>query len=168
MEMKIVDKIDKATEIINNKIENNLKRVTYLNQEVFTKEIKDMIKVIEVHGTYYYPITKDRYICFDHDSKGIRIANQSFQVITNLIESKISQEYNDFGISTIENTVNRVLKHEKYLDAITEKAEEIINNIVNNYKKETEEQESRLNTVLDALNVDTKPIKHIKVTIEWI
>ena len=166
MEKKIMNKIDTAVAIINKKVDEDIQRLGTLYDEVFTKEIRDMLDVIPM-AKYGYRIADDMYLWFD-GNHCIHVQDRDCVDTSFSLNSHISANYNDAGIRLIERMTDRLARQERYLDKIYETADIVIDDIVTRYRKETEEQENRLNTVLDALDVAVKPVKRIKVTIEWI
>ena len=165
MEQKIMNKIDKAVAAINKRIEEDTQRVSYLYDEVFTEEIRNMLDVIPV-DKYGYCIADDMYLYFDKRHfihiKDEHCRDTSFELHC------ISASYDDSGIKTIEIMTNRLIEQQRYLDKIYETAHLVIDDIITRYRRETENQEDRLDAALSALNAETKPVRRIKVTIEWI
>lgn len=173
MEQKVIEKIHDAIELVNEKIDNNNKALKLLYEEVFTKEVMQMIKTIDVK--YYHFISDDRLLYIDPSDTRIRITDLTYGVVTDFEIPKLAQPwqmmeayYDNWGIGKIEQATKRALAHEKYLNAINKLAPEIIDDITNQYREVTEEQEGRLDDVLKMLNVDVTPVKRIKVTIEWV
>ncbi len=165
MEQKIMNKIDKAVAAINKRIEEDTQRVSYLYDKVFTEEIRNMLDIISV-DKYGYCIADDMYLYFDKRHfihvKDEHCRDTSFELHC------IPTSYSDSGIKTIEIMTNRLIEQQRYLDKIYETAHLVIDDIITRYRKETENQENRLDAALSALNAETKPVRRIKVTIEWI
>ncbi len=169
MEKKVKDKIEKAGKLLDKQIAINEENKKAIYAELLTPEIKQMLNVI-VDSTYCDDYTyrgKDNLFIKIH--KGYSIKCTSGNGRTNdLSRPWYKCEYTDAAIRTIEKASKNVLETSNYIELISKNAKGIIEDITNKYKEITETQADKLDAVLERLGADIKPIKHIKVTVEWV
>jgi len=164
MEKKIMDKIMDATNLVNDKIKANNAKVNILKNEVFTKEVVDMIKTFT--NDYAYIIEAGIALCYSI-SDGLFVKVNTKGTI-GFGMHVIEPSYTPYGVTLIEATSEKALLREELLNKIISSIPAILDDITQKYRKETEEEETRLNAVLNKLGSEPEPVRHIKVTVEWV
>lgn len=177
MEQKIMEQIDKAQLIVEEKIKYLQERYDNLNKEVFTPEIISMIKVI--NERYIYEMKLDEVITIgnnrydsisfkngDYGNYWIGLAfNRKYR--PRILDFHI-KEYTDSHIARLESIIETIHKTEMALDFLEDNVEDLISFITMKYKEFTEDQADRMTNLLSKLDYEEEPIKHIKVTVEWL
>lgn len=169
MEKKVKDKIEKAGKLLDKQIAINEENKKAIYAELLTPEIKQMLDVIadstycddytyKAEGNWFIKIHKGFSIrCYGSNSRANDLSRPWYK-----------HEYTDAAIRTIEEASKNVLETSNYIELISKNAKGIIEDITNKYKEITETQADKLDAVLERLGADIKPIKHIKVTVEWV
>lgn len=168
MEKKLMDKIDKAWELVKEKEKKHNAEWKEFNAEWYTKEIKEMIYVIVDKKKDYYHIKFADGMELSLHKDEMRIYYGGYRTLMELDEIKPITLYDD-------DLIKRIAKHAKDIETahnimkeLREHIQEVINNITQKYKEITEEQTRQIDNVFKMLDIQDDPIKHIKVTVEWV
>lgn len=181
MEQKIMEQIDKAQAIVEKKVKYLQERYDSLNGEVFTPEIISMLDVLKEKYIYKMPLdecikignkeTLDRiysisFINGKYDNKWIGLAfNEEIKPRISYFHEK---EYTDYHIDRLESKIKIIDKREKELDFLENNIGNLIDFITEKYKEIVEKQVDRMADILSELDYEEEPIRHIKVTVEWL
>lgn len=169
MEKEIMNKIDRATEELRKR--NNVikeKRNAFYS-EVLTTEIRKMLLVIIESDRCAYKIRlndqaifciTDRF-CFHMELGGKTISSLDYFCIS-------SPEYTEYCIKKLEELTNLTMNTEYYYELLYNNIEKIINDITVRYKAISETQSNKLDEILNKLDVNYTPTKHVEITIKWI
>lgn len=168
MEKKIKDKLDIAWELVREKEEKHNAEWNEFIKEWYTPEINEMVNVItDKTGNWYKnQITDDIKVYLGYNK--VDIFSKHSCVKTRVEKLKPISEYNDYTISEIERHAIIVEQSNKAMSTLKDHILEVIEDITQQYKNITEGQTDRINGVFKLLDVEEEPIKHIKVTVEWI
>lgn len=168
MEKKNMDKIDTLYDYVENNRDKLEERIHSLEESLYTN---DMIKILETIKQYnpYYEI----HISQDNINYDIRFWNGStFRLRINYEPLSLngfrSKQYNNKAISYLESEIQAEKILENQLSIIEDNMEEIISNISSKYKTVSEKEGDALDNLLNQINYDTTPTKHLKITVEWV
>lgn len=174
MEQKIVEKMEMAIKLFEEKVKKFNYDAKIFCEETFTEDIREMLEVITdaTRCNYSYSIEVDckqykimvfsvaaAYSVEDFDRHP---AGHHFQY--NLKEFSID----DRGLEILRFKTKELENYIKWLHIVQNNAKDIIEDITSTYKKLTEEQNDKVDSVLELLGAEYEPTKHIKVTVEWL
>ena len=178
MEQKMIDKIDKAHTLLEEKIDKFDKEVSqFFNESFLNKDILQMVSVIDDanYWGYNYKMEKGYFGIFPNYPNGMpRIVlkkheSRNSEIIAHFtVYNSYHKEYTEKYIERLKYMATLLNKEYVYFEEVKEKAKDIIEDITNQYKAITEKQSETLDSVFEMLDVDEEPTKHIKVTVEWI
>lgn len=178
MEQRIIEQIDKAYEIYISKGAALDERYETLQKEIFTDEIKEMIRLLDqyfirhmkldcyVNSAYakYGKLTFCRKRSFNAELTFGLWVNDDLRPYANYFDKKYTAEC----ISRIQNGIDTLKKSEIIMEILEENAKDLVEYIAKMYKEKTETQAEQMAKILADLDYEDEPIKHIKVTVEWI
>ena len=172
MEKKIVEKMEMAIKLFEEKVEKFNYDAKIFCEETFTEDIREMLEVIAdaTRCNYSYSIEVDckrcKIIVFSgvaaYSVEAYDSARHYFQY--NLKEFSID----DRGLDHLEREAKKLDIYIKWLHIVQNNAKNIIEDITSKYKKLTEKQNDKVDSVLELLGAEYEPTKHIKVTVEWL
>lgn len=182
MEERIREKVDKVVEEIEAKELALCEQYKKFKESFFTKEVCDMINVIVDYRTHqgwiesgdactycianisetkfkfrWKEVKIDDTLLSPHDSKTIKHDDH--------IKRK---SYDDRSLDSIKYHAENYLKERELLELWTDNAAEILNCITSQYNVITNKQINTLNSVMEMLSVEEKPLQKIKITVEYI
>lgn len=171
MEQKVKDKIDKAVVIINDKIDAFNINAEAIKNEVFTEELIKMLNTIvesKISSTYRFDISDGRW--FEYDEFGGKVCSSSypsmyFQFGSNKIKVR---NYTEDIIEILETYSRLLSQRNEDLRLFSNNVKDIIEDITKEYREITEKQSDALDNILASLDTEYEPVRHIKVTIEWV
>lgn len=169
MEKEIMDKINRAIGELRKK--NNVikeKRDAFYS-EVLTTEIRKMLLVIIESDRCAYKIrlNDQAILCitdrfgFHMELGGKTISSMDYFCIS-------SPEYTEYYIKKLEDLTNLTMNTEYYYELLYKNIEKIINDITTRYKAISETQSNKLDEILNKLDVNYTPTKHVEITIKWV
>lgn len=170
MEQRIKDRIDEAYKIIiEREIKHNQKWEVFVD-EWYTNEIREMLKTITDFTCRKFGIR------FGEEGRGYIYLDQSQIQLTldaNHVPCRVDtiepiKEYRDYTITNLESHANKIARCETVLGMLQEDMPQIIEAIADKYKEITEAQTDKLDKIFETLDIEEKPMKHIKVTVEWL
>lgn len=171
MEQKVKDKIDKAVEIINERIEEFNINAKAIKEEVFTEELREILDTIcEQTGRYKFKLS-DVYWFECNGKDWIRVCSCRYSAMRfEFVADKIKEcdDYTNEIIESLKYYSQSLSQQNEALCLFNNSIEDIITDITTKYKEITEKQSSALDDILASLDKEYKPMKHIKVTIEWV
>lgn len=174
MEKKIVEKMEMAIELFEEKAERLNYDAKIFCEETFTEDIRKMLDVIidvtrcnysysvEVDCKRYKIIIFNRTASYSVEDFDRRPAKSFFQY--DLKDFSID----DRGLNYLKREAKELDIYIKWLHIVQNNAKNIIEDITSRYKKLTEEQNDKVDSVLELLGAEYEPTKHIKVTVEWL
>ena len=170
MEQKVKDKIDKAVAIINERIDEFNINAEAIKKEVFTEELREMLNTIvesKMNSTYRFDLSDGRW--FEYDGC-LKVGGSSYpSMYFNFGSSKIKvHDYTEDIIENLEYYSRSLSQKNEDLRLFNNSVKDIIEDITKEYKEITEKQSSALDDILASLDKKYEPVKHIKVTIEWV
>ena len=186
MEQKIMKQIDDAIELYNNRLKKAIEDYEQLEREILTPEITNMMKTIldAQHYCYYkIPSFEDKgynlYMSFDENSffgenrisfkrEYSRDSSVLRPNIHCLFSTNREELYSKKTIDDLKRNVDNLPIFEKEIESLQTYGPLWIEDVAERYKSITETQTNTLNEIFKELGRDTNPIKHIKVTVEWI
>ena len=179
MEQKIVEKMEMAIKLFEEKVEKFNYDAKIFCEEIFTKDIRKMLEVIKdsMRCDYYYriKINGTAYKIIIHDLLGVYTVKYDSRIVDDKIFASHIFKYcldefsiDDRGLEHLKSQTYELENYIKWLHIIQDNAEDIIEDITSEYKKRTEEQNDKVDTVLELLGAEYEPTKHIKVTVEWL
>lgn len=173
MEKEIMDKIIRATEELRKRNDVIKEKRNAFYSEVLTTEIRKMLLVIIESDHCAYKInlstgSNDQAILCITDGFGFHMESGG-QTISNLDYFCISSpEYTEYYIKKLEDLTNLTMNTEYYYELLYNNIEKIINDITTRYKAISETQSNKLDEILNKLDVNYTPTKHVEITIKWI
>ena len=169
MEQIVKDKIDKAYEALEAKIEAHNNAVDEFEKEFFTPEIEQLLKDYEVNTRRNFSI---RHMGEDDDWIEMRKYSTFHKMITNNrslnLDRLLPKTYDDSCIYDMTRKETLLKGRSENFAFILNHAEDIAREIVEDYKTRNEKRNDELDNLLAQLDVENKPSKHIKITIEWV
>ena len=172
MEQKVMEQIDKAYELAESKATALRKRYETLINELFTDEIISMIQLLHKYGIKEMDTSGLQWnrIRFARKNNGNTVdavlwAGGSGE--TPCVDMW-EKDYSPCGIFHLKEMVRFIQRGEEMVKFFEDNAEELIRFITQKYKYYTEEEMEELAQILSDLDYEEEPIKHIKVTVEWI
>ena len=172
MEQKLKDKLDKAVEIYNNKAKKYMEDFNALKNEMFPKDIQNMLTTIidATRLVYSYPLC-DKVIWIDLSPVTLKIIDKECanQTICNFYSGQFyGYRYDDYTLTELKRYTEELNLNQHWFEILQDNACEIVTDICQKYKKLTERQSDTLDNIFSMLNAKENPTKHVKVTIEWI
>lgn len=170
MEAEVIERLEKAYDMVREKEIAHNEKWRISKEEWYTPEVREMLETI-TNKTHQYMVfgLDDGYEMFidNHYIKFYKNRGQTIDLtLDKLLPDRCS--HNDETIRLVERHVNDLNTAEIVFNNLTEKIPEIIKRITEVYKITTENQMSRLDDIFAMLDVDEQPIKHVKVTVEWV
>ena len=168
MEQKLMDKTDKAWVLAEEKIGKHNKEWDEFTKEWHTKEIEEMIRAIcdKTKRVYEHTITPD--ITLYLRPNYIMLSSDLYGDIDNHIGTMGFCSHSDGAINTLKRYADKIQHCDYAMRALREHIPEVIEGITQKYKDITEKQMDEIDNVLEIFNAKEEPIKHIKVTVEWV
>ena len=171
MEQKVKDKMDVATKAIQTMEQDINVRWNNFCTEFYTNDVEHMVANITdyTHCVYKYKLYDDRYLLI-RDGR-LLITNQHTDCICSIYIEYIltdCKNYDDYEVRLIEEHAKKIRGANRFLNLLYDNAKLIIQDIVEKYTEITEQRSTKMDEVLNMLNVSYEPTKHIKVTVEWI
>lgn len=172
MEKKLMEKIDKATVELNDKINTFHEEVKKFFKDAFGNE--DLLKMVDTIndakykgysykiGNYYLTINERRVVALRYDDR------YDACVVTTFNVCMPTKNYSDKYIDHLKGRAQELVKEQKWFKQIVEETPNIIEDITTQYKNIVERQSDTLDEIFNMLDVQEEPTKHIKVTVEWI
>ena len=170
MEQKVIERINNAIDVYNEKVRKFNANAKQLLDELFTDDIKMMVE----------DICKSRNV-FDNKRIEFRFDDAASFYITNgrdivhpfdgslhLNEIEKESSYSDGVFSFIDCRIYDYERSVKALQSIQSHADEVIDKIVSMYEEKVNYQMNELDKILQRLGDGEIGTKHIKVTVEWI
>jgi len=156
-------KVKEARELIHKRIKKLSEEVNAFFDNLFTDDIRDMICAYTVvnYGSTQRNLNNEYVV----DFCDVWIMYNSQKQLR-----KDIQRY-DWSCQTIDDIsycAKNIKSIEENLAFYSERTEEIIATITDNYKYKVEKDNERLNEALEILGNDVEPIKKCKITVEWI
>ena len=173
MEQKVVDKINRAHTVIREREEAFNERWKEFKREFYTNEVQMMVYTIidATHYDYKYQLSNGYYLWITGKGR-IYMGNSGGGCLSNLwignLFSNTTPKHDEAMIRAIETHAKTLKREEEALKVVSADAPDIIDNITQRYKEITENQIDALDDVLNMIGENTTPIRHIKVTVEWI
>lgn len=160
---KIVARMDKAYDMLLEKIGEHNKRYEQFIKEFWTNDVQDMFKIVkESFGQYVKLFVDDKCVLFNMSS--FSIGDDHCWTTDCIGQNKHDSE----TISNINYYARKLESGKKVLKMFMDNAEDIIEKITIDYQEIVELQNDRLDKVFDILGADEPKSRHIKVTIEWV
>lgn len=162
MDEKVKNRLFEAADILNAEIAKHNADVRDFKMEMFTDDICQMIDTIcNSCGREYTYKTED----------GALFSMYNFSFIGVSIKcnySKIIPKADDSTLKSIYHIAKELEKSKQAFTLLQDEANNIIKDITTQYKNVTESQNSKLDEVFAMLKGYDVPVRHIKVTVEWI
>ena len=167
MEKKNMDKIDILYDYAKNNRNKLIERLGSLTRSFYTDDMKEILKTIMQHDSGYYIYIPDTKIKIDFWSsyRDFRLGINSRKLqLFNFFE----KNYNIATIDRLEREIRDEKNFEEKLSFIEDNMEKIMLTISNTYKEISEKEGGKLDELLNQINYDVAPTKHLKITVEWI
>lgn len=171
MEQKLKDKLDKAIAIYRQKAEQFKAEFDAFIKEMLTDDIRSMIKSIveSTHRTYHYPLGGENiWIHYDRTYPEICAKENNETICYFSVSYPTQPYYNNGDIVRLAMLTDKLADKQKWFKLLQDNAKDIIADICKQYKDLTEAQSDKLDKILDMLDINDEPTRHIKVTVEWI
>lgn len=176
MDQRIIDKIHSIAEEIYRQELALQKEINEYTNNLFTPEVREMMKAIkDAKGDqfYLYYVEGKARIEIWYESCVIDISNGKYcsphfeRLGEGLIDLSKLQEGSS-GISVIKRHTEILQEQREMFEYFQDNAEVLLEEIVDIYENIVNKQLATLDEISTMLNIDEKPIKHIKVTVEYI
>ena len=173
MEKKLMEKIDKATIELDNKINVFHEEVEKFFDNAFRNE--DILKMINTindtnYSGYSYRIGNLCYLTINERGLVALRYDDRYDagVVTVFNVCMPNQNYSDKYINLLKGRAEELVKEQEWFKKIVEETPNIIEDITTQYKNITEKQSDTLDEIFTMIDVEEEPTKHIKVTVEWV
>ena len=173
MEQKVLDQINVVMKSLNEQIELYNRRKEMFFGEFFTDEMKEIIKsvirstgmkiVFKLDDKWNMAIDASSYVDFYPEANPINTYT-FYMGNVSINNENLSQK----DVVKLQRHAEEFKKKERMFNLFVDRAEEIICNIVCEYRSINEDCMDRLNGIMDMLGEDVEDVKHIKITVEWI
>lgn len=173
MEKEIMDKINRAKEELTKKNDVIKEKRNAFYNEVLTTEIRKMLLVIIESDRCAYKIL----LSTESNDQAIFCITDRFNFQMELGGKTINSlshfcippaEYTEYYIRKLEDLTDLIMDTEYYYELLYNNIEKIINDITARYKTISETQSNKLDEILNKLDVNYTPTKHVEITIKWI
>lgn len=172
MEQKVADRYDVALKLLNERITDFNRDKEMFLKEFFNDDMKGIIKsVITSSNRALEFALSDEWILVINGSlypeffKPTNPNNRRTFYVGGLSKEK---ELNRGRVVQLENYAKNFRLVKNIFEMFVDQAEEILCDIVTEYKSINEDCMDKLNEVVSMLDGDVEDIKHIKITVEWI
>lgn len=162
MDEKVKNRLFEAADMLNAELAKHNADVRDFRREMFTDDICQMIDTVcNSSGREYIYKTEDNtlFSMYNFSFKGISIEYNY---------GKIIPKADDSTLRSIYHTAKALEKSKQAFKLLQDEAGNIIKDITTKYKSVTESQNAKLDEVFAMLKGYDAPVRHIKVTVEWI
>lgn len=174
MENKNKEKVAKAIKVLGEKAAKYNTDVKALIKNAFTPEICQMVKEImeirnadrltyDIKSEYSVKISQIGIYAITKKNSATPLSRFTFDYCIPRVT-----DYDDNTISILGKSARQLNCDIKMLKIVEPEIPTIINYITVLYKEAVELQSNRIDNVLELLDCDYEPTKHIKVTVEWV
>lgn len=162
MDEKVKNRLFEAADILNAELAKYNADVRDFRREMFTDDICQMMNTVcNSSGMEYTYKTEDNisFSMYNFSFKGISIECNY---------GKIIPKADDSTLRSIYHIAKELEKSKQAFKLLQDEADNIIKDITTKYKSVTESQNAKLDEVFAMLKGYDAPVRHIKVTVEWI
>lgn len=166
MEKKNMDKIDILYDYANNKKDELKKRLGEIRQSLYAKDMKTIISALLDHNIDHIDIEDTRVFIGSNESYG-KFFDIGLAGGLNIPEM-VTKTYDKDMINHLNYVIEQYNCTDSELSFIEDFMDVIVSEISDIYKEITEKESDDLDKLLDLINYDVAPTKHLKITVEWI
>ena len=172
MEQKNMDKIKKLYNLVATKNRSLEERYKAIKESLFTPETKKLMLVLNDH--YKRAIVLDKTVELQFVDKDVFHNNVFILKYRDTSERRLTPwdlpqiEYTDSFINLLESRVQQSKEIDQRLTFIEDHMEEFIDKLSQFYKEYVEKESDKLDALLAEMDYEVKPVKHLKVTVEWV
>jgi hypothetical protein len=162
MDEKVKNRLFEAVDILNAELVKHNEAVCDFKTELFTDDVCQMIDTIcNSRGLEYTYKTEGKtlFSMYNFSFNGISIRCKY---------GKIIPKADDSTLDSICHIAKELERSKQAFKLLQDEAGNIIKDITTKYKSVTESQNAKLDEVFAMLKGYDAPVRHIKVTVEWI
>ena len=168
MEKKNMDKIDTLYDYVVQKREELKERKINIYDALYNEDMKNIMRVLADHYIDTIAINNDSIEFASRNGRKIKCFDLYINCYGFEIHDIVNKTYDSNMIDKLSNRIEYYKELEQRILFIENNIGEIVSKITDKYKEITEKESDRLDKLLSLIDYDTTPMKHLKITVEWI